>query len=190
LRGEKDLKKTLILLFIFLLVMPLSSKANGELKKREDLFTFLKGGFEAQIALSEKLRTKEEINELLNPFFSERYQQEFWKANVVKETDKYITYGSDFAEFYIPFYQFSNRTKVVFMKNKIYVFEYFPERANGPVGYKSHYEGLLITKNNGEWKVDQYLFNNIPKNVIKKTKEPEKKTLYILSFFNIRPLYT
>lgn len=188
-KGKKGLKKTLILFFAFLLVMPLSPKANGELNSREEVISFLKDGFQAQVALSEKLRSKEEVKELLNPFFTERYQQQFWKANVVKENNQYVTYGSDFAEYYIPFYEYSKKTKIVFVKDKIYVFEYFPENHDGPVGYKSHYEGLLINNDKGNWKVDQYLFDNIPKSIIEKAMVTKKRNSFIFSFLNIRPLF-
>jgi hypothetical protein len=188
--GERDLKKSLLLLLVFMFVMPLSPKAESELKKREDVFAFLQQGFEAQVALSEKVRTKEEIEELLNPYFSNNYQREFWNANVVEEEEHYITYGSDFAPYYIPYYQFSNRTHVYFSKSKIYVYEYFPESSDGPVGYKSHYEGLLIKKIKGEWKVCEYLFDNIPKTVltVENKKFREQQTRF--SFFKIKRLYS
>lgn len=168
--------------------MPLSPQAKGEINNRKEVFTFLKGGFEAQVALSEELRSKDEIVELLNPYFSESFQQKFWKENVVKENNKYITYGSDFAQYYIPFYHYSNRTTVIFAENKIYVFEHFQKSTEGPVEYKSHYEGLLIKKISGEWKIDQYLYDNIPKSIIKRAEQPEKKKRFLFSLFQIRPL--
>jgi hypothetical protein len=170
--------------------MPLTAKASGDLKNRKEVFSFLKRGYEAQVSLSEELRSKEEIQQVLNPYFSENYQKQFWRANIVMENGKYITYGTDFAEYYIPYYQFSKRTKIVFMKNKIYVFEYFPQSSEGPVGYKSHYEGLLIKREKNGWKLDQYLFNNIPKNIIEKDKETVIHKFFVFSFLKIRPLYS
>jgi len=101
------MKKSLMFLFVFLLLMPLSPKADDDLLTRKDVFDFLKGGFEAQVSLSEQLRTKEEIHNLLEPYFSEKYQNIFWKENIVEEEGKFVTYGSDSAQYYIPFYQFS-----------------------------------------------------------------------------------
>ncbi|MGG5253123.1 DUF3993 domain-containing protein [Neobacillus sp. SM06] len=165
------MKKLLILVILLLItVVPLSPEATSEMTTRSDVFTFLKDAYKAQVSLSEKGRTKQEINAIIGPYFSDNYQQLFWKANIVQEKGKFLTYGSDFAPYYIPYYQFSRKTKVVFLPNQIYVFEYFPEKLDGPVGYKSHYEGLLIKKGAGGegWKVDSYLFDQIPKEIIAK----------------------
>jgi len=188
-KGQMNLRKIILIVFAFLLIMPLTAKASGDLKNRVEVFSFLKRGYMAQVSLSEELRSKEEIRKVLNPYFSESYQKQFWSANIVMENGQYITYGTDFAEYYIPYYQFSERTKVVFMKNKIYVFEYFPQSSEGPVGYKSHYEGLLIKREKSGWKLDQYLFDHIPKNIIQKGKEAEIQESLVFSFLKIRLLY-
>ncbi|MDP4163804.1 MAG: DUF3993 domain-containing protein [Bacillota bacterium] len=163
------MKKLLLLLFVFCLFIPLSPKAKMELKTRSDVFSFLKDAFHAQVALSEKGRSMAEIKKIVDPYFSDEYQKVFEKENIVKVKGKYITYGSDFARYYIPFYKFSDKTRVVFKKNKIYVFEYFPESKAGPVGYKSHYEGILLEYKSGNWKVSKYLFDKIPSNIIRES---------------------
>jgi hypothetical protein len=175
-------------LFVFLLLKPLSPQAESELYSRDDVFNFLKGGFDAQVSLSEQLRTKEEVHNTLKPFFSERYQRSFLKENIVEEEGKYVTYGSDFAQYYIPFYQFSEQTKVVIGAKKIYVFEFFPANTKGPVSYNSHYEGLLLKKINKEWKVDQYFYNPPPATILEKVENKKKKRLFY-SFLSIRPLF-
>ncbi|WML49422.1 DUF3993 domain-containing protein [Neobacillus sp. PS3-34] len=163
------MKKLMLLLFIFCLLIPLSPKAKMEFNNRDDVFSFLKEAFQAQVALSEKERSKDDINKILEPYFTDKYQEVFLKENVAEKNGKYITYGSDFAKYYIPFYQFSDNTRVVIKSNKVYVFEYFPERTEGPVGYKSHYEGILIENISGEWKISKYLYNQIPDEIIKES---------------------
>lgn len=163
------MKKLVLLLIIFCLFIPLSPKAKMELNNRHEVFSFLKEAFQAQVALSENERSKDEINKILNPYFTEQFQQVFWKENVVEQNGKFITYGSDFAKYYIPFYQYSNKTKVVIHSDKVYVIEYFPESTEGPVGYKSHYEGILIENISGEWKISKYLYNHIPEKIIKES---------------------
>lgn len=163
------MKKAIILVFLLLLtIVPLSPQATSGLTSKKDVYGFLKDAYKAQVSLSEKGRTKQEIDSILKPYFSEDYQQKFWDANIVLEKGKFLTYGTDFAQYYIPYYQFSDKTKVVIQPKKIYVFEYFPEKLDGPVGYKSHYEGLLLIKTNLGWKVDKYLYNQIPEKIIKK----------------------
>lgn len=159
----------MLLLFIFCLLIPLSPKAKMEFNNRDDVFSFLKEAFQAQVALSEKERSKDDINKILEPYFTDKYQEVFLKENVAEKNGKYITYGSDFAKYYIPFYQFSDNTRVVIKSNKVYVFEYFPESTEGPVGYKSHYEGILIENISGEWKISKYLYNQIPDEIIKES---------------------
>ncbi|MDQ0198415.1 DUF3993 domain-containing protein [Neobacillus ginsengisoli] len=182
------MKKLFFFLIIFLLIMPLSSQAKTNLNNRNDVFDFLHGAFEAQVSLSNQFRTKEEITDILNPYFSHQFQQAFWNENIVKEGGKYITYGSDFAQYYIPFYHFSNKTKVVIGSDEIYVFEYFPASTEGPVGYKSHYEGLLLKKISDDWKVDKFLYNNIPKNIIEKAKNKTKRSR-VFSILHYRQLF-
>lgn len=164
------MKKTLLLLVIILLLIPLSPTAKEKLHTKEEIFSFLKDAFQAQVSLSEQTRTKEEINDLLNPYFSKSFQKLFWNENVFEEEGKFVTYGSDFASHYIPFFQYSDETKMFISPEKIYVFEFFPAKTDGPVGYEDHYEGILLKKVDGGWKVDEVLYNNIPDSILEKAK--------------------
>lgn len=183
------MKKIFLLFFLVFLLMPLSPEANTDIRTREDVFQFLKDAFHVQVSLSEQDRTKEEIKKLLNPYFSEGYQEIFWTENIVEENGKFFSYGSDFALYYIPFYKYNDDTKVIFEKNQIYVFEYFPASTEGPVGYDNHYEGILLKKYNGKWKVDQYLYDNIPKPILDQAYKPVKEKIALFSWINIRHLF-
>ncbi|NWQ41396.1 DUF3993 domain-containing protein [Bacillus sp. EB106-08-02-XG196] len=162
------MKKTLLLLLVVLLLIPLSPTAKENLSTKKEIFSMLQEAFQVQVSLSEQVRTKEEINDLLHPYFSEGYQKLFWKENVFEEEGKFVTYGSDFALFYIPFFHYSDKTKVIFSPDSIYVFEFFPAATDGPVGYEDHLEGVLLRKVDGGWKVDEFLYNNIPDSILKK----------------------
>jgi hypothetical protein len=176
LKGGKELRKiyhpVLIFLVLIIYFLPDSPKASeDQLDNREKVFQFLEMAFQAQIALSEKDRTMEEIEEILNSYFTKQYQQKFLEVNLHQENGKFFTYGTDFGQLYIPFFAFSDNTKIVIEKEKIYVFEYFPKNLQGPVGYDAHYEGLLIDKVDEQWKISQYLINQIPESIIKKALE-------------------
>ncbi|WP_419888607.1 DUF3993 domain-containing protein [Neobacillus niacini] len=162
------MKKTLLILLIALLLIPLSPNAKDSLSNKNDVFRFLQEAFQAQISLSDQTRTKEEIIDVLSPYFSDKYQKMFWDENIFKEEGKFVTYGSDFAFYYIPFFHFSDETKVVISPERIYVLQFFPSTTDGPVSYEDHYEGVVLKKMNGGWKVDEYLYNNIPKSIIDK----------------------
>lgn len=161
-----SMKKLSIFILIFLLIIPLSPHAKTESINENEVFPFLQEAFKAQVALSEFPRAKEEIADLLNPYFSASYQMTFLAENIVEEDGKFLTYGSDFAPFYIPFFQYSKKTKVIHRPGKVYVFEYFPAMNEGPVIYKGHYKGVLLKKFHGKWKVDQLFIDNLPKNII------------------------
>ncbi|MBT2660400.1 DUF3993 domain-containing protein [Bacillus sp. ISL-45] len=170
-----DKRSKLLFLFIssLLFLVPANAFADSDLDGREDVFAFLGKAFDSQVSLSEKARTMEEIEAVLDPYFTEDYKSRFIDENVVGQENEYQTYGTDFAPYYIPFYAFSEKTKVVEMKNEIYVVEFFPGNTEGPVGYEDHYEGLKLVIEDGDWKVAQYLYNEVPQEVINKAY-PEK----------------
>jgi hypothetical protein len=180
--------KSLLLLFVFLLLIPLTPQAEGDLHTRKEVFSFLQAGFNAQVSLSEQLRTKEEVNELLSPFFSEKYQNIFWKENIVQEEGGYVAYGTDFARYYIPYYHFSKQTKVEIGSEEIFVYEYFPANAEGPASYQSHYEGVLLKKISGEWKINQYLNETHLKSILEKAGKTKKTQAHFFSNLSFRPL--
>jgi hypothetical protein len=162
------MKKTLLILFIVLLLIPLSPNAKDSLSDKNDVFSFLQKAFQAQLSLSDQTRTKQEIRDVLNPYFSEEYQKLFWDENIFEEEGKFVTYGSDFAFYYIPFFQYSGETKVVIFPESIYVLQFFPSTTDGPVSYEDHYEGIMLKKMDGSWKIADYLYDNIPKSIIEK----------------------
>jgi hypothetical protein len=172
--GREEMKKLFaILLLMLIVIMPFSPQATTDFTNSNEVFDFLKNAYKAQVSLSEKGRSKEEIKTILDPYFTNEYQELFWRENIYPVNDEYITYGSDFAPYYIPYYQFSDETKVVITPNEIYVFEFFPEKKEGPVGYLSHYEGLYVKKMDNEWKVDKYLYDQIPKEIIERANFSE-----------------
>lgn len=172
-----DKRLKLLFLLSFLLILPANAYANSDLDGRKDVFAFLGKAFDSQVSLSEKARTMEEIEAVLDPYFTEGYKSRFIDENVVGQENEYLTYGTDFAPYYIPFYAFSEKTKVVDLENEIYVVEFFPGNAEGPVSYEDHYEGLKLVKNDGSWKVADYLYDEVPQEVIDKAYPEKAKEL-------------
>ncbi|MBT2683573.1 DUF3993 domain-containing protein [Bacillus sp. ISL-37] len=170
---DKQLKLLFLILSFLLFLVPANAYANSDLDGREEVFAFLGKAFDSQVSLSEKSRTMEEIEGVLDPYFTDDYKSRFIEENVVGQENEYQTYGTDFALYYIPFYAFSEKTKVVEMENEIYVVEFFPGDTEGPVSYEDHYEGLKLVKETGNWKVADYLYDEVPQEVINKAY-PEK----------------
>ncbi len=170
---DKRLKLLFLFITFLLFLIPANAFADSDLDGREEVFAFLEKAFDSQVSLSEKGRTMDEIEAVLNPYFTEEYKSQFIGENIVGQENEYQTYGTDFAPYYIPFYAFSEKTKVVEMEKEIYVVEFFPGNTEGPVGYEDHYEGLKLVNENGDWKVAQYLYDEVPQEVINKAY-PEK----------------
>lgn len=171
---ELRMQKALLLVLAIFLFFPIHTMAAERLESREEVLNFLKKAFQAQVSLSEQERNLEEITGILTPYFSNEYLNLFLSENLVETNGQFITFGSDFAQYYIPFFHFSSKTKVIKDGSRIYVFEHFPASGDGPVTYDSHYEGLLLEKMAGQWKVKEYLYDNIPKHILGKSSSSFK----------------
>ncbi|MCS0791176.1 DUF3993 domain-containing protein [Cytobacillus firmus] len=164
-----------IIITIAVMAAAIPSHTNAEsLNNNQEVYKFLQNAFHTQVSLSEEERSMKEVDELLDPYFSEEPKAEFLNENLVSENGKYFTLGSDAAAYYIPFFTYSDSTKVVKEGSKIYVYEYFPENNDGPVAYEGHYEGLLLVEQEGEFKVAKFLGENIPEKILKKAESNEE----------------
>lgn len=146
-----------LIIFILFLVLPIHTYATVTDENREEILEFVKGAFQAQVALSEKERSIKEVQELLSPYLTASYMELFLTENLVEENGKYFTLGSDFALYYIPFFSYNENTKIITHENQIYVYEFFPGNQEGPVTYQDHYEGIVLEAQNGQYKVARLL---------------------------------
>jgi len=170
------MKKFLLCSLPFILLIsfinPAKTTAQESLSNNEEVFQYLQEAFQAQVQLSEKPRTMEEIYEILSPYFSKEAMKVFTSENLFMEDGKYITYGTDFPIYYIPFFTYTDETKIVRKKGYIYVFEYFKDSGEGPVSFDDHYEGVIMKDIDGIYKVDEYLYDNIPEEIIQRSQQP------------------
>lgn len=132
----------------------------------EEIFEFLKSAFMSQVALSEEGRSMEDVMAILEPYFSVSYIDLFLKENIVEENGQYFTYGSDFALYYLPFFSYSDETKVVYDQKSIFVVEYFPAVTEGPVSYEGHYEAIELDRSGSGLKITDVWYENIPEHVL------------------------
>ncbi|MCM3707452.1 MULTISPECIES: DUF3993 domain-containing protein [Cytobacillus] len=170
----KHLTGIIITIAVMIAANPFHTYAEGNTNK-EEVYEFLQNAFEAQVELSEEERSMNEVEELLNPYFFEETKNQFLKENLISEKGKYFTLGGDAAAYYIPFFTYSDNTKVVEENGKIYVYEYFQENHEGPVGYDSHYEGILLEEQGGNMKVAKFLGENIPEKIINKAEDGQEE---------------
>gem|GEM_PF-1161434 len=175
--GRK--KRMLLFVFSILFLFPLIGQAASisAIETREEVLGFLQEAFQAQVSLSEEGRPEEVVDSILKPYFTDSYTQLFKKENIVEENGLQFTYGTDFAPYYIPFFQFSDQTEIVINKNRIYVYEFFEGKNEGPVTFKDHYEAIILKKeHSGDWKISEYVFDFNPSTDIDHEKEEEKKS--------------
>ena len=166
---------TVSLLMIALLIsIPVQASGEERMLGREEAFSLLDKAFQAQVSLSELDRSKSEIEAILEPYFTEEYMEKFLSENLVEENGKYFVLGSDFALYFIPFFQYNEETKMVSRGVSIYIMEHFEAPEEGPVSYDSHYEAVELKWVDGSWKVSEHYYDNVPDEVMEETYEKDE----------------
>ncbi|KSU62338.1 hypothetical protein AS034_09445 [[Bacillus] enclensis] len=155
-------------LFILVLIIGLVSAACGQVKQTQaSTFTdkqamaMVKEAFQTQVSLSEKPQPMEDIEKQLNESFTEELTSSFIEDNVVMAEGGYMTFGSDFAPHYIPFFSYDKSTNVDYKNGKWYIWEERTGEDEGPVSTASGVEAVVLTKEKGNWKVAS-ITNEIP----------------------------
>lgn len=157
------LKKYFLLFTAALIAMALSfssAEAKGKVHNN-NTFRIVQEAFKKQVSISEKPRTKKEIHDILQGYFTEDVIKKFMKENVVKVKGGYAALGSDNAAYYIPFFNYGTKTKVI--ENQKRSIKYVQEKmqaGEGPVSYAPHYETVKMEKISGKWKVSAISINS------------------------------
>jgi hypothetical protein len=136
------------------------------IQEEGEVLEFVESAFMAQVSLSEQGRSLEEVRAILEPYFSESFIKLFLNENIVEESGQYLTYGSDFAPYYIPFYSYSEKTRIVNYHDSIFVVELFPTVSEGPVSYEEHYEAVELERLETGLKITGIWYENIPEAVL------------------------
>jgi Protein of unknown function (DUF3993) len=155
-------------LFILVLIIGLVSAACGQVKQTQaSTFTdkqamaLVKEAFQTQVSLSEKPQPMENIEKQLHDSFTEELTNSFIEENVVAAEGGYLTFGSDFAPHYVPFFSYDKSTNVQYTDGKWYIWEERSGEEVGPVSTASGVEAVVLTKEKGDWKVSS-ITNEIP----------------------------
>jgi Protein of unknown function (DUF3993) len=155
-------------LFILMIIIGLVSAACGQVKQTQaSTFTdkqavaLVKEAFQTQVSLSEKPQPMEDIEKQLHASFTEELTDSFIEENVVQAEGGYLTFGSDFAPYYIPFFSYDKSTNVHYEDGKWYIWEERSSEDEGPVSTASGVEAVVLIKEKGDWKVSS-ITNEIP----------------------------
>ena len=154
--GQRCLQFLVVMLLIFGFVN-IASAEEAEVFDTQ-MIEFTKEAAEAQLSLSDKGYSYEEVKEKLLPYFTESFVNQFITINMMKDSDGlYYVMGTDFPIYYIPFYLYEEETWVMTDTElgEVAVYEYFPASTDGPVGYDNHYEAVIYTWENNQWKVKE-----------------------------------
>lgn len=148
-----------IIAIITILLVGLSP-ASAQEQAEEEVFVFLQEAFQSQLSLGESHHTLGEIQEILDPYFTKEYQDNFLEEHLFEEKDGYITYGTDFPAYYIPFFSYTDETKIIESEDGVLiVYEFFPSNEDMPSLYDDHYEFVKLLPNESGWKVMEWGFD-------------------------------
>ncbi|MRX73784.1 DUF3993 domain-containing protein [Bacillus lacus] len=131
---------------VFSLLAGFSLTADAKELHKEEMNEFLQSAFAAQVSLSERERSLDEMQQILKPYFSENFIETYLKQQAVQLDGGYIVYGTDFSVSTIPFYSYNNKTIMVENSTSILVHELFPAPTEGPVYHEDMYGSVNIEK--------------------------------------------
>lgn len=147
-----------LLISLFLCIMPLLFSMQviaDELEgaSREVVLQHMQHAFDSQVSLTEMARSKEEIKQILSPYFENDFIEKYMNENVYALDDQFIVYGTDFPMYTVPFFTYDENTKVFEHGSECIVFEFFPASEEGPVMYDDHYEVVKMHHTSNGWKI-------------------------------------
>ncbi|MEH7382345.1 DUF3993 domain-containing protein [Bacillus sp. JJ1533] len=182
----------IVISLIGLVTVPTATASSNQPLTKKQVFTLLQEAFKAQSSLTLEFRTYDEARQILAPYFHEDYTAAFLEENLMKEEEGYIVYGSDFAIYFVPFYSYTDETKIVFdqEENKIFVYELFTTPESGPVSYQDHYEVITLEKINSHWKITNLAMEDDPPSVTNKATKRRETSKNNHSFLTWNPFKT
>ncbi len=150
--------------WLLLIILGLVTSVCGQVSQtqaseftKEQVLTLVEDAYHTQVSLSEEPQTKKQIHLNLSKYFTNDLTENFISENVYEVEGGFITFGSDFASYYIPFFQYDESTKVKYIDGKWYVWEeHFDEE--GPFSTMTGIEGVVVSEEEGTWKVSSITY--------------------------------
>lgn len=126
----------------------------------DTILDFVEEAFHAQVSLGNQFYTIDQVTHILSPYFTNDYMALFNAENLVEQNGKYITYGKDFALYYVPFFTYSEQTKVAFDDNSdtIFVYEFFKATGEGMI-IKDHYRTIVLNDKEDQLQIKDVFFS-------------------------------
>ncbi|MCD7035466.1 DUF3993 domain-containing protein [Metabacillus sp. GX 13764] len=130
-----------------------SAEADQAPLSQADASALLKKAQDAEASLTEKERSKAEMAAILTTYMTPEIAGQYIKANAVKGNNEWIVYGTDFPALAVPYFDYSQNTKIANEKDGVLVYQHFAAEDEGPVSYSGHYESVTLKKDDGAWKI-------------------------------------
>ncbi|WP_064092370.1 DUF3993 domain-containing protein [Rossellomorea aquimaris] len=160
-------KKFLLLLLILGLISASCGQVNQTQASTfggEQALSLAEKAFHTQVSLSEKPQSKQKVVDSLTQYFTKEMTNSFIKENVYQVDGGYQTFGSDFASYYIPFFQYDESTHVKKADGKWYIWEERSGDEKGPVATVPGVEVVVLSEEEGTWKVTSITYE-LPENI-------------------------
>ncbi|MCA1059360.1 DUF3993 domain-containing protein [Rossellomorea aquimaris] len=155
-------KKFWLLLFIIGIISAASGQAGqtqaSEFTK-ENALTVVENAFRTQVSLSEKPQSQEKIEGKLSKYLTADMTESFMSENVYKIDGGFITFGSDFASYYIPFFSYDESTNVKYINGHWYIWEERTNEEEGPIESVEGIEAVVLSEEEGTWKVSAITYD-------------------------------
>ncbi|PFA68857.1 hypothetical protein CN378_05085 [Bacillus sp. AFS015802] len=156
-------KKKLWLLFF---ILGLVTAACGQVSqtqasefKKENALNLVEDAFRTQVSLSEEPQSKKQIEEKLSKYLTEGLTTSFMSENLYEVDGGYITFGSDFASHYVPFFDYDESTRVKYIDGHWYVWEERKNQEDGPFSSTNGIEAVVLSEEEGTWKVSSITYD-------------------------------
>ncbi|WP_226674439.1 DUF3993 domain-containing protein [Rossellomorea aquimaris] len=152
--------------WLLLLIVGLISAASGQVSQtkaseftKNSAVNLVRDAFHTQVSLGEQPQSKKQIETKLSKYFTEGLTTSFMSENLYEVDGGYITFGSDFASHYIPFFQYDESTRAEYIDGKWYVYEERTNQEEGPYSTNSDIEAVVLSEEEGAWKVSSITYD-------------------------------
>lgn len=149
----------------FLFGFTYSAQGHAQTISKESVTGIVEEAAAKQSNLMEGTYTGEEIEEMMQPSFTDQFINVFMGETMFEEDGFFQMLGTDFAPHIIPPLESDAELEecVAGEGDRICLYRYFPAFNDGPVGYESHYEAVILENEDGKWKIDGIDYDYMPK---------------------------
>ena len=167
----------------FLIGFTYSGQGHAHTISQESVDGIVEEAAAKQRLLMEGTYTVEEIKEIMQPYFTDQFINVFMEETMFEEDGFFQMLGTDFAPHIIPPLESDAELEecAAGEGERICLYGYYPAYNDGPVGYESHYEAVILKNEDGKWKIDGIDYDYTPN-----SNQNEPETVAVTAAGHIR----